>query len=680
MDGIVVFSNMLCAGKGRKMNRRRLDLLNIDMSVWPAVDINALQGSQKDAFKRNLTAVELFVSGMHVRKVEDETGLNRRQLYRLLERCMTQADDGHLYGFRGLLKHSRVAEYVRTAKLSATCSSTGQGLVGAFAVLLESYPPLADWLKRKIREHAVVLDQINTDAGFKTRLRYLGRLHDGFLQQCRVVGITAADYPLNTDRMGIRSLSAYVKSEILRNFSVAAHAAGAQRLKGFPRPVDSPVSAALHPYQVVEFDGHRLDVRLKIVIRDPLGFEQEFEIERIWLLVIIDVCTRAVLGYHLALSREYSRYDVIKTIEKALTPHRPRAFTLKELSYGATGGFPSGKMPELGYAIWERMRLDNAKANLASHTMTALCEFIGCAADAGPPHHPDDRPYVERFFGTIASTLSSRLPGYTGSNPRDLRRALADPKGNLRLFVSLSEMEELMEASIASYNATPHAGLNGRTPLEAMEYLVRGKGHMIFWLPESKRRTLCLMQTAHRCRVRGYLAQGTRPHINLFQVRYTSELLAASSALLGKGLRVYYNSDDLRTVRAFLADGSELGILKAQGAWGEISHDLKLRQEIMKLRGKKRLSFTITQGFIDRFVEDKKARAKHSRRSASDLGRTLRVLADAPTTRSPTGPSQPATENKFTSVDQAVTPSTAQVRSKIEPQKLTIGSGYTTSI
>lgn len=97
-----------------------------------------------------------------------------------------------------------------------------------------------------------------------------------------------------------------------------------------------------------------------------------------------------------------------------------------------------------------------------------------------------------------------------------------------------------MEASIAGYNATPHDGLNSRTPLEAMEYLVRGKGQMIWWLPEAKRRTMCLMQTAHRCRVRGYLAQGTRPHINLFQVRYTSEVLAASGALLGRELRVYY--------------------------------------------------------------------------------------------------------------------------------------------
>ena len=102
-------------------------------------------------------------------------------------------------------------------------------------------------------------------------MRKLGNLHAGFLAQCRAVGITAAYYPLNTERMGIRSLSAYVTAKILTNFGDAARAAG---------------RSAVRPYQVVEFDGHRLDVRLKIVIRDPLGFEQEFEIERIWLLVI----------------------------------------------------------------------------------------------------------------------------------------------------------------------------------------------------------------------------------------------------------------------------------------------------------------------------------------------------------------------------------------------------------
>lgn len=660
------------------MNRRRDDLQNIDTSAWPTVDPNALPAVKRKTFEARHEAINLYTTGQTLREIEKRTGINSRQLYGLLDRCLTQADDGRLVGFRGLLKHDRFGSYVRTAKLPVEYSASGKGLVGAFAFLLEQHPPLGQWLTQKIHKRAVTLRQVSTDGPLKTRLSRLGNLHAGFLTQCRAIGITAADYPLNTERMGIRALSAYVTAKILSNFGDAARAAGATHLKGMPGTAGR---SAVRPYQVVEFDGHRLDVRLKIVIRDPLGFEQEFEIERIWLLVIIDVCTRAVLGYHLVLSREYSRYDVIKTIEQALAPHRPRTFTLPDVGYGSAGGFPSSKLPELGYAIWERMRLDNAKANLASDTMTALCEFIGCAADAGPPHHPDDRPYIERFFGTVASTLSSRLPGYTGSNPKDLRRALADPKGNLRLFVSLAEMEELMEVSIAGYNATPHDGLNGRTPLEAMEYLVRGKGQMIWWLPEAKRRTMCLMQTAHRCRIRGYLAQGTRPHINLFQVRYTSEVLAASGALLGKELRVYYNSDDLRTVRAFLADGSELGILKAQGAWGEIRHDLKLRREIMKLRAKKRLAFTVTQEFIDRFVEEKQKKAKHSRRAASDLERTMRALANAPTANTPpdlpkSRPLSPAAAPLATtdSVPAAQTPQ------NIEPQKLTIPSGFTTVI
>jgi hypothetical protein len=41
------------------------------------------------------------------------------------------------------------------------------------------------------------------------------------------------------------------------------------------------VPSAKHPYQVVEFDGHRLDIRLKVVVRDQFGFEHEFEIERV---------------------------------------------------------------------------------------------------------------------------------------------------------------------------------------------------------------------------------------------------------------------------------------------------------------------------------------------------------------------------------------------------------------
>ncbi|WP_369796530.1 hypothetical protein [Cupriavidus sp. amp6] len=83
--------------------------------------------------------------------------------------------------------------------------------------------------------------------------------------------------------------------------------------------------------------------------------------------------------------------------------------------------------------------------------------------------------------------------------------------------MSLDELEELVEYAIASYHGTPHAGLNNVTPLEAMEHFIRGK------------------QSAKRCSVRAP-RHGIRPHINLHGVRYTSDVLARSTQLIGKPL------------------------------------------------------------------------------------------------------------------------------------------------
>jgi transposase InsO family protein len=450
-----------------------------------------------------------------------------------------------------------------------------------------------------------------------------------FLQQCRACAITASDYPFNTGRLGVRSLAVAFKDEALgRGTRPGAGGAQTERPPG-SRPPD-PVPAAQHPLHVVEFDGHRLDLRLTLVMQDPLGYEQRFEVERAWLLVVLDVCTRCVLGYHLCFEPEYRRYDVIKTLENALRPYARRPLTIEGLVYAKGAALPSAVLPELGYAVWQWIKLDNAKANLASQTRQALCEFIGCFIDAGPAHQPNERPYVERFFGTLASTMSSRLPGYTGSHPRDLRRALADPKGDLRLFVSTDELVQLIDVTLANYNATAHDGLNARTPLEAMTYHLRTRAQPLTWLPESKRRALCLMQTARKCVVRGYVEQGTRPHINLFAVRYSSRDLAASTYLLGKPLRVYYNADDLRAVRAFLPDGAELGELKAQGAWGEIAHDLKLRREIIKLRGTKRMAHALSADVIDKFVNSPSQGAWSLRLGLPPLWRApLRLLPSA---------------------------------------------------
>ena len=44
--------------------------------------------------------------------------------------------------------------------------------------------------------------------------------------------------------------------------------------------------------------------------------------------------------------------------------------------------------------------------------------------------------------------------------------------------------------------------------------------------------------------------------INFYGVRYTNPTLASTASFLGRELHLYYNSQDLRTVRAFSPDNA----------------------------------------------------------------------------------------------------------------------------
>ena len=126
-------------------------------------------------------------------------------------------------------------------------------------------------------------------------------------------------------------------------------------------------------------------------------------------------------------------------------------------------------------------------------------------------------------------------------------------------------------------------------------------------------------------------------------------------------------------MRAFGADGSEVGVLKAQGAWGEIAHDLKLRQEIVRLRGRKRLASALSQEFLQQFIARKLEKAKGGRRQASDMTRTLRALVGAPTSQSATRLRQEADD----SVPAPSAPTQGQVPvERVEPEILRVGTGY----
>jgi transposase InsO family protein len=98
----------------------------------------------------------------------------------------------------------------------------------------------------------------------------------------------------------------------------------------------------------VDFDGHKLDIRLHVRYEDSAGVLEDIDINRVWLLAIIDVFSRVIVGWNLVLSAEYDRNDVRRTIQQALLPQRKRAkLSIPGLQYGATAGFASEVIPRL---------------------------------------------------------------------------------------------------------------------------------------------------------------------------------------------------------------------------------------------------------------------------------------------------------------------------------------------
>ena len=625
----------------------------LDIALWPSVDVSALTPDARVRYLQRVAASQQYARGLPIDEIENNTELNRRILYRMIERALKAHPDGRLWGFRALIPGLHTKAYERRKRTKGI----GRGLVGAFGQLLNRHSELEQVVRQLIQDRTVRLVQ----KGDRFYLQGLKTAHNRFTEACRARGLTAQDYPLNQEEQGLRSLGTTLRQRMLDGFAQASRSAGAARVKPAAALAFGPTRAVTDPFHTVEFDAHKLDLRLKILDQDPFGVEQVLEIERVWMLALIDVATRVILGYTLCLQREYSRYDVIRTFERALSPAQPPPITIPDLVPIKSGGFASVTLPETAYACWRAIRFDNARAHLAADSLNVACELLGCTVDVGPAYEPDDRPFVERFFGTVATQFTHRLPGTTGSKVGDILRELSNPSADLRLVVGLDELRELLAVWVWNYNGAPHGGLGGRTPLEAMTAAIRDRRALLRHLPESLRRNLCLLQSVHRARVRGHVGRGEKPYISFYHVRYTSPTLARSPQLIGKELRIYYDADDIRRLRAFLADGTELGELKVGGLWQLTPHSLEMRKRIFKAKRLRQVRFGEQDDPVEIYLKFKRTQAKRSRKAASEIAQIKqRIQADKTTG------SSAATQEQTHALPLAIGPAKAR-RLRIPP-------------
>ena len=357
-----------------------------------------------------------------------------------------------------------------------------------------------------------------------------------------------------------------------------------------------------------------------------------------FVITLIDVCTRVVLGWQLVPAPEYDHHDVLSALQDALRPRLKRQeFAIPGIGYRPGAGFVADVLPELNFACWEVLKVDNAASHLTEDTFEPICRFVGCRLEAGPVGMPTARPFIERFFGTLTERMSRKVHGTTGRSPNDplAKRGRAVPAA---LLITLPELEELLDVSIANYHATPHDGLHGRSPLEALQQTLAQHAKPVRILPLALRCRLHQLQTVHLATVRGNAARSVTPYVSLYGARYSNEVLQRTSGLSQQRIRVYLNPNDMREAWAYLPNGADLGRLYVLDGWRYSRHTLRLRRRILRERRIGKLKFAGEQDPVQIFAEAQRRASKRGRKQGTlelQLGAATAEAALAPPSRAP---------------------------------------------
>lgn len=346
----------------------------------------------------------------------------------------------------------------------------------------------------------------------------------------------------------------------------------------------------------------------------PDGTIQSMAAYRCWLIAVIDVATRCIIGYSTTQEMNYNQFDVLRALQNSILPHKMIDFKIPGFSYPSNGGFPSIALPETQYALFDMVMLDNAKSHLAKNVRNKALNVINCTLNYGSVATPETRGIIERFFGTLESKGFHRLPMTTDSKISGIKRR--NPEYNaVKYDATYDDVVEVLEQLIIQYNNSPHEALYNNTPLQEMERKIREYGMMPTIASERKIKEINrLMYRTETRRVCGGIKNGKRPYISYENAQYRNDALASSNIYLGKEITLLINPDDVSTIEAFTKDGIPLGTLRANGERGQKPHSLKSRQAINHYAKQNKLDNRTFSTPITAYEQELERRAPYSKR------------------------------------------------------------------
>lgn len=557
-----------------------------DLSQWSPVDVSALPEARRVQFLSRKRAIELYLDGATDAVLQKETGLKRRNVYRLVtERCLSQAEDGTIQGWRGALPHMRIKEYARQS--TPTVNEWGEGAVGALQWLFSTAGGAE--IEAKFRQRILG----KTRALEATRRSRQSHFR-WFIEELRAHGYEArGEWPFNVERMGYQTICAFIDKVLDENPKRQIEILGGDTAKRKAKAGDGVNRPALRVFERVECDAHKLDCRMVVLVPSPHGGFEPRKIHRLWVIVLIEVQSRSVIGYYLSLRKECSAEDVLRAIKKALTLWTPMKMQFSQSAYAPGAGLPSQNAERYLGACWDEFSVDGALANICKRVEQPIEEIVG--ARILKPQDPnsyssrrslDDRPFIETFFRRLAEGGLHQLSTTTGSSPEKKKGYNPDVAAKETHF-QLEYANELLDALIANYNVTPHSGLGSRTPLQQLDMLtLRRSAPLRIAQADAVERMVGVRKL---CTLLGGVESGQRPHFNFANAKYSAEWLCLRTDLIGKTFWVHLeNEDDARFASVSTKQGLYLGTIRAAPPWHRTPHTLFIRQSIRSLE-KRRL-------------------------------------------------------------------------------------------
>lgn len=377
----------------------------------------------------------------------------------------------------------------------------------------------------------------------------------------------------------------------------------------------------LSPYSVVQIDGHKIDMLYTVEVKNRHGEIILMPATRMWLIAVVDVATRTIIGYSLTTNENYSQTDILKAIRNSIIPKVPIQFTCTGLEYPDNYGFPSLAIPETKWAMIDTIMLDNAKSHLAHNTIKKLCEELHCSLNFGSVATPETRGIIERLFGTLEEGGYLRLPSTTGSNINDVRRKNAENDA-IKYQIKYNDIKELTEYFIAIYNNSPHKALDNQTPLECMQRRIVEAGMYPSIAYEGMFEKIYKLTNFIELKIiRGNVKNGKRPYITFKGVEYRNDILSQSIGLIGQKIIIEINPDDIRTLVGYFEEETKIGILTATGEWGRKSHSLKTREEALRMANYNKKNHNPFYAPLSEYENELNKRAESERRSRTKAAR-----------------------------------------------------------